>query len=197
MLLGVCASLLLASPASAAFSPPELFVRLQRADITHEPASDWIPLAAAPRLDYIGGFQIGYRLQRTGVNGNFQTAALSITGVPDGQPTQPSNTPPYCVGKNGAEGRSRRSGARSSSRATGRTRSRCRSATRSEPAAWAGRRPPPHRSPSTSMWRRNWPGRLRVPREAAPRRPVRRHPRGRSAGWLRRQQLRAGCHGPA
>jgi hypothetical protein len=104
VLLGTCASLLLASPASAAFTPPELFVRLQRADITHEPASDWMPLAAAPRLDYIGGFQIGYRLQPTGVNGNFQTAALSITGVPDGQPTQPSNTPPYCVGKNGTAG---------------------------------------------------------------------------------------------
>ena len=104
VLLGICASLLLASPASAALTAPELFVRLQRADITHEPASDWIALAAAPQLDYIGGFQIGYRLQRTGVNGNFQTAALSITGVPDGQPTQPSNSPPYCVGKNGTEG---------------------------------------------------------------------------------------------
>jgi hypothetical protein len=104
VLLGISASLLLGSPASAAFTPPELFVRLQRADITHEPASDWIPLTAAPTLNYIGGFQIGYRLQPTGVNGNFQTAALSITGVPDGQPTQPSNTPPYCVGKNGAEG---------------------------------------------------------------------------------------------
>ncbi len=104
VVLGICASLLLASPASAAFTPPELFVRLQRADITHEPASDWIALAGAPQLDYIGGFQIGYRLQRTGVNGNFQTAALSMTGVPDGQPTQPSNSPPYCVGKNGTEG---------------------------------------------------------------------------------------------
>jgi hypothetical protein len=104
VLLAIFASLLLGSPASAAFTPPELFVRLQRADITHEPASDWIPLTAAPTLDYIGGFQIGYRLQRTGVNGNFQTAALSIAGVPDGQPTQPSNTPPYCVGKNGTEG---------------------------------------------------------------------------------------------
>jgi hypothetical protein len=104
VLLGICAGLLLASPASAAFTAPELFVRLQRADITHEPASDWIALAAAPRLEYIGGFQIGYRLQPTGVNGNFQTAALSITAVPDGQPTQPSNTPPYCVGKNGTAG---------------------------------------------------------------------------------------------
>jgi hypothetical protein len=65
VLLGICASLLLASPASAAFAPPELFVRLQRADITHEPVSDWIALAAAPQPDYIGGFQIGYRLQRT------------------------------------------------------------------------------------------------------------------------------------
>jgi hypothetical protein len=103
VLLGICASVLLASPAGAAFTPPELFVRLQPAD-THEPASDWIPLATAPQLNYMGGFQIGYRLQPTGVNGNFQTAALSITGVPDGQPTQPVNTPPYCVGKNGAVG---------------------------------------------------------------------------------------------
>jgi hypothetical protein len=104
VLLGICASLVLASPAGAAFTAPELFVRLQRADISHEPASDWMALAAVPGLDYIGGFQIGYRLQPTGVNGNFQAAALAITGVPDGQPTQPSNTPPYCVGKNGTAG---------------------------------------------------------------------------------------------
>ena len=61
-------------------------------------------LSAAPTFNYIGGFQIGYRLQPTGVNGNFQTAALSFLGVPDGQPTQPTNTPPYCVGKNGTAG---------------------------------------------------------------------------------------------
>jgi hypothetical protein len=103
-LLGVLVSLLLAAPAGAVFTPPELFVRAQLGGIEHQPASDWIPLSAAPTFNYIGGFQIGYRLQATGVNGNFQTAALTILGVPDGQPTQPTNTPPYCVGKNGTAG---------------------------------------------------------------------------------------------
>ena len=95
---------LAATASASAFVPPELYVRLQRADITHEPASDWIPLAAAPRLDYLGGYQVGYRLQPTGTPTNFQAAALSIGAVPDGQPTQPSNVPPYCVGKAGAAG---------------------------------------------------------------------------------------------
>jgi hypothetical protein len=104
VLLALVASLCAVAPAAAFFTPPELFVRLQRADITHEPASDWIPLAAAPQLDYIGGFQIGYRLQPTGTATNFQAAALSIAAVPDGQPTQPSNLPPYCVGKAGTAG---------------------------------------------------------------------------------------------
>jgi hypothetical protein len=103
VLLALVAGLFAAAPA-AAFTPPELYVRLQRGDITHEPASDWIPLAAAPQLDYIGGFQIGYRLQPTGTSTNFQAAALSIAAVPDGQPTQPSNLPPYCVGKAGTAG---------------------------------------------------------------------------------------------
>jgi hypothetical protein len=103
LLLAVVASPFAAAPA-AAFTPPELFVRLQRADITHEPAGDWIPLAAAPQLDYIGGYQIGYRLQPTGTATNFQAAALSIAAVPDGEPTQPGNLPPYCVGKTGAAG---------------------------------------------------------------------------------------------
>jgi hypothetical protein len=104
VLVGIVASLILASPASAAFTAPELFVRLQKAGIEHQPVSDWVPLASAPGFDYIGGFQIGYRLQPTGVNGNFQTAAITILGVPDGQPTQPLNTPPYCVGRNGTAG---------------------------------------------------------------------------------------------
>jgi hypothetical protein len=107
LFVAVLASLALATPASAAFTPPELFVRLQRGDITHQPASDWIPLASAPVFNYIGGYQIGYRLQATGVGsgpGNFQTVALTMTGVPDSQPTQPSNTPPYCVGRNGTPG---------------------------------------------------------------------------------------------
>ena len=198
MLLGICASLLLASPASAAFTPPELFVRLQRGDITHEPASDWMALGSAPRLDYIGGFQVGYRLQRTGVNGNFQTAALSIAGVPDGQPTQPSNTPPYCVGKNGTEGTITPVGSEIQFEGDGTysfsvslgdtTGTGCVGGPATTAASFTvdvrvvaatGRRP------------------VRVSREAAPRRPVRRHPRGRSARRLRRQHLRAGCHGPA
>jgi hypothetical protein len=102
-LLALVAGLFTAAPAGA-FTQPELYVRLQRADITHEPASDWLPLAAAPQLDYLGGFQIGYRLQPTGTPTNFQAAALSIEEVPDGQPTQPSNLPPYCVAKTGAAG---------------------------------------------------------------------------------------------
>jgi hypothetical protein len=105
LLVAVLASLAFAAPASAAFpQAPELFVKLQRADITHQPASDWIPLASAPVFNYIGGYQIGFRLQQSGMGsgpGNFQTVALTIVGVPDGQPTQPTNTPPYCVGRNG------------------------------------------------------------------------------------------------
>jgi hypothetical protein len=98
LLVAVLASLALAAPASAA--GPELFVRLQRGDISHQPASDWIPLASAPVFNYIGGYQIGYRLQTSG----FQTADVRITGVPDGQPTQPSNATPYCIGRNGNAG---------------------------------------------------------------------------------------------
>jgi hypothetical protein len=99
VVLGILASLLLAAPADAAFSPPELFVRL----FAHEPAGDWIPLAGAPVLNYIGGYQIGFRLQESGINpnGRFQTVSLTITGVPDGQPTQPNNSTPFCVGRNG------------------------------------------------------------------------------------------------
>jgi hypothetical protein len=93
----VLASLGLAAPAQAA--APELFVRLQPWD-THEAVSDWIPLASAPTFGYVGGYEIGYRLQVAG----FQQAALTVTGVPDGQPTQPSNAEPFCVGRNGAAG---------------------------------------------------------------------------------------------
>jgi hypothetical protein len=101
--LALLACLAYAAPASA-FTPPELFVRLQRADITHEQASDWIPLASAPQLNYLGGYQIGYRLQDSGVANNFQRAALTVTGVPDGQATQPHNATPYCVGEAGTAG---------------------------------------------------------------------------------------------
>jgi hypothetical protein len=90
------AGLLFATPAAAA---PELFVRLSPWD-THEAVSDWIPLASAPSLNYLGGYEIGYRLETSG----FQRVALTVDGVPDGRPTQPSNATPYCVGRNGTAG---------------------------------------------------------------------------------------------
>jgi hypothetical protein len=94
---GVVMSLVLVAPAVAA--PPELFVRTQTWD-THEETGPWLPLASAPSLDYLGGYEIGYRLQASG----FQRVALTITGVPDGAPTQPANATPYCVGRNGTAG---------------------------------------------------------------------------------------------
>ena len=95
----------LAWPASAvAFTPPELFVRPQLGGIEHMPAGDWVPLASTPDINYIGGFQIGYRLQSSGEPNELQRAALSFLAVPDGQPTQPTNTPPYCVTQIGTPG---------------------------------------------------------------------------------------------
>ena len=87
----------LAAPAAAA--PPELFVRESPWD-THEEVSDWIPLAGAPVTNYVGGYEIGYRVQTAG----FQRAALTVTGVPDGVPTQPPGTAPFCTGRSGAVG---------------------------------------------------------------------------------------------
>lgn len=89
--------LLLASPAQAA--PPELFVREQRWD-THEETGPWLPLVSAPVLGYLGGYEVGYRLQAAG----FQRVALTVAGVPDGTPTQPGAGTPFCVGRNGAVG---------------------------------------------------------------------------------------------
>lgn len=100
VLAGILASLVLAAPASAA---PELFVRMQTWD-THEAASDWIPLASAPALNYLGGYEIGYRLQASGEPSELQRVALTVAGTPDGQPTQPLNASPYCVGRAGAVG---------------------------------------------------------------------------------------------
>ena len=78
---GVLAGLVPAAPA-AAFSPPELFVRMQPWD-THEPVGDWIPLASAPALAYLGGYQIGYRLQASGEPNELQRVALTVAGVPE------------------------------------------------------------------------------------------------------------------
>ena len=87
---GVVLSLMLVTPAVAA--PPELFVREQRWD-THEETGPWLPLASAPSFNYLGGYEIGYRRTST----NFERVALTIAGVPDGTPTQPSNDEPFCV----------------------------------------------------------------------------------------------------
>jgi hypothetical protein len=86
---GVIASLVLAAPAVAA--PPELFVRIQRWD-THEETGPWLPLASAPAINYLGGYEVGYRRQSP-----TERVALTIVGVPDGTPTQPSNDEPFCV----------------------------------------------------------------------------------------------------
>jgi hypothetical protein len=99
---GVLANVVVASPA-AAFTAPELFVRTQRWD-THEETGAWIPLASAPALSYLGGYEIGYRLQDSSEPNELQRVALSVVGVPDGSPTQPANPSPYCVTRAGAVG---------------------------------------------------------------------------------------------
>lgn len=96
-------ALVLAAPAAAAFTPPELFVRQQMWD-THEDTGPWLPLASAPAFDFLGGYEIGYRLQDSGAANQFQRVALSVVAVPDGQPTQPYNAAPYCVGRAGTAG---------------------------------------------------------------------------------------------
>jgi hypothetical protein len=68
-------------------------VRLQSRD-THEPVGDSIPLASAPALDYLAGYDIGYRLPASGQANQFQRVALSIAAAPDGQPSQPYNAEP-------------------------------------------------------------------------------------------------------
>ena len=62
--VGLILGLALAAPA-AAFTPPELFVRQQRWD-THEETGPWLPLASAPTFGWVGGYEIGYRLQASG-----------------------------------------------------------------------------------------------------------------------------------
>jgi hypothetical protein len=102
-LLGLLASLLWAAPAGA-FTSPEIYVRLAHANSTDPtPASGWMPLSAAPHLDWLGGYEIGYAFEDAPGPGQVQRAALQVTGVPDGQPTQPLNTP-YCSGGPGTIG---------------------------------------------------------------------------------------------
>jgi hypothetical protein len=92
----LAASLALAAPASAA--APELYVRLQPWNDS-EPVSDWMPLATAPSLNYLGGYQIGYKRQSAA-----EETQLTITGVPDGTPTQPYDDPPDCFDLGGSAG---------------------------------------------------------------------------------------------
>src|SRR4051794_33966871 len=97
------AAFLSAAPAGA-FTPPEVYVRLTHANsIDHTPVSDWLPLSSAPRLNWLGGYELGYTFQSAPGSGSPQRAALQITGVPDGTPTQPQNTP-YCTGGPGTVG---------------------------------------------------------------------------------------------
>src|SRR4051812_46654509 len=93
------------SPAAAAttFSSPELFVRQQKWD-THVDTGPWIPLAGAPVVNYLGGWEVGVKLQNSGEAHNLQRVALQVTGVPDGAPTQPLNATPYCVTRIGDTG---------------------------------------------------------------------------------------------
>ena len=95
-LLAALAGLLaVPSQAAAALTAPELFVRQQSWE-THEDTGPWMPLAGAPVVNYLGGYEIGVRLQASGEPYNRQRVALTIVGVPDGAPTQPNNTP-YCI----------------------------------------------------------------------------------------------------
>jgi hypothetical protein len=91
--LAVLAGLLVtAPPAAAAFTAPELFVRQQRWD-THEDTGPWLPLASAPAINFLGGYEIGVWLQNSGEPNNLQRVALQVTGAPDGTPTQPTRPP--------------------------------------------------------------------------------------------------------
>ena len=102
--LAVLAGLLVSAPqAAAAFTAPELFVRQQTWD-THEDTGPWLPLASAPAINFLGGYEIGVRLQDSGEPNNLQRVALQVTGAPDGMPTQPNNAEPYCVTRIGAPG---------------------------------------------------------------------------------------------
>jgi hypothetical protein len=69
-----------------------------------QPVSDWIPLASAPALDYLGGYQIGYKVQDSGEPVNRQDLAVQVVGVPDGTPTQPYYSDPICDTTGGATG---------------------------------------------------------------------------------------------
>ena len=69
------------------------------------------------------------RLSPAGVGqpNEFQRVALAVTGVPDGSPTQPSASSPFCVGRAGGAGDDRRGRARAPVRRRRRVQRECRS----------------------------------------------------------------------
>ena len=102
MTAGVLAGLVPAAPA-AAFSLPSCSCACSRGTRT----SRWATGSRSPprpALAYLGGYQIGYRLQASGEPNELQRVALTVAGVPDGQPSQPYNAQPYCVTRAGAVG---------------------------------------------------------------------------------------------
>ena len=194
---GALATAVLAAPA-AAFTAPELFVRMQPWD-THEPASDWIPLAAAPALDYLGGYEIGYRLQASGEPNEFQRVALTVAGVPDGVPTQPLAAPPYCVGRAGTVGTIVAAGPELQFEGTG-----TYTVTVSVGPGAGGAVRLPGGAVDHRVVRRRRARRAalagdaaELPRHRAPGQPVRRRPGAAPPGGAGRHPLRAGRHGPA
>src|SRR4051794_38971988 len=96
--VAVVFSLATASGAGA-FEPPELFVRAAASE-----PGEWLPLASAPQVDFMGGWEIGYRVQPSGQADNIQSASLTVTGVPDGSPNQRHNSTPVCVTQAAAPG---------------------------------------------------------------------------------------------
>ena len=103
LLVAVALAVLAPTAPATAFTAPEVFVRQQAWD-THEGVGGWIPLASAPKLNYLAGYQIGYKLEDSPDAHEFQRVALTVAAVPDGTPTQPLNATPYCVGRAGTVG---------------------------------------------------------------------------------------------
>ena len=100
VVIGGLVGLAAAAPASAAFAPPTISVRLALSNsIDHSGKSDWMGLAATPTLNWLGGYEIGYVVQDTGTSNQLQKVALQILSVPDGHVDQGPGLEPFCSGK--------------------------------------------------------------------------------------------------
>src|SRR5688572_2960584 len=95
----IALALLVTAPPASAFEPPELFVRTAAVDEGPAPGA-WIPLASAPRVDFMSGWEIGYRIQPSGQPGELHSSALDVTGVPGGEQSPYHRNPPECVDRN-------------------------------------------------------------------------------------------------